>query len=438
MNFSSSLSALLSRIPVRDILRAGYATALRIVSTILMLGFGIVGAELLGAESFGKYVSIFAIAGLAGVATSIGLPALLQREFAASRGSGDRSGLKPLTQGLAVINGLLFAALIGSAVVGSLTLMIVLGFCLISNLSGILGALFSAHERVLLYGWIGNVVGPGVALLSLLGLSIVTTPSYLIPLFAQMIGVIAAVAVLFFLWRGEPLRNSTRAFTVSWWSERHPVIVRSGLIFGGTQLLVNLTTQVDILILTAMATPEDVAHYYAAVRAAFVLNFFFAASGMLAEPTLTRLEAARKSADVQALASRTAITGAVSTVILATIAVFVAPWYLSLYGPSFAVAFFSFCIFSFGIVVRSFFGPAEPMLRATRAENSLMAITAAVLVINVAISVALVPWLGLEGAAIGSALQFITYGVLLARAVRRRGMYRTDVFFLPHKFRGDG
>ncbi len=438
MNSRSNLVPWVACFPVREILRASHATALRIVSTLLTLAFGILGARLLGAEAFGAYVSIFAVAGLVSVATSIGLPALLQREFAASRGSGDRSGLKPLVQGLAVINAVVVLALAVAIVLGAWVAAIALLFCLLSNATGLLGSLFVAHERVLLAGWIGDVVRPVGALAALLALSVIAAPTHLLPLFAQIVGTVAAGVTLFLLWRGEPLGNAQRAFCVPWWSDRHPATVRAGLILAGTQLLINLTTQVDILILTAMASPEDVAHYYAAVRAALVVNFFFGASGLLAEPALTRLHAANEREEVQSLATRTAITGAIVTLIAAAFAVALATWYLGLYGPSFAVALPSFCIFVAGIVVRSFFGPAAPMLRAIRAERSLMVITAAVLVLNAAVSVALVPWLGISGAAIGSGLQFAVHGFLLARAVWRHSAHRSDVFHLPRGTNGPG
>jgi O-antigen/teichoic acid export membrane protein len=427
-SFRVRLKAFRKRLHLREFLRAGHATLLKIITTLLTLAFGVIGARLLGVEVFGAYVSLFAVAGLLSVATSAGLPQLLAREFAASRGSRDRSNLKPLAQALMALNLLLLVALLVSIIWGAWIVSAALLFCLLVNISGSLEALFLASERVLLASWIVGVVRPIAALLALLVLCLVTAPSNLLPLAAQTIGVVAALAALLFLWRGEPLVHCVRAFHVPWWSRRHPSIMKAGLILAATQLLINLTTQLDILILTAMASPEDVAHYYAAVRAALVVNFFFGACGLLAEPTLTRLYAAKERGELQVLATRTAFTGAVVTLIAGGFAVLLAPWYLGLYGPSFAVAYPSFCIFVAGIVVRSFFGPSAPLLRAIRAERSLMNVTGGVLVLNAIVSVALVPWLGMEGAAIGSAIQFVVYGLLLSRAVFRNGGYRSSIF----------
>ena len=429
-------SAILARLPVAEVLRAGHSTALRLATTAITLVFGIVGARLLGTATFGAYVSLFAIAGLLAVATSTGLPALLQREISASRGSGERGALKPLVQGLVVINAAVVLGLLVALALGAVGMAAVLLFCLAGNAAGILGSLFVAHERVLLAKLDGNVVRPTIALVALVGLAAVTAPTPLVPLAAQILGTLAAVAGLLVLWRGEPLGNARRALEAAWWSPRHAAVVRAGLTFAGTQVLINLTFQVDILILTALATSEDVTCYYVAVRAAMVINFFFAAGGLLAEPALTRLHAAGRHGEVQALTTQTALTGAIITIAAAIAAVVVAPYYLRLYGPDFAVAFPSFCVFAAGLVLRSLTGPAAPLLRATRSEGALFIISAIAVAFNAVLSAALIPLFGILGAAIGSGLQFAVYGVLLAVTLWRRSGIRADVFALAGRAAG--
>ena len=423
-----AMANLLSRVPIREILRVGHATSLRVATTGLTLVFGIVGARILGTETFGAYVSLFAIAGLLSVATSIGLPGLFQREVSTSRGSGDRSALKPLVQGLLLINGALALALLVALALGAIKEAVVLGFCLAGNAAGLLGSLFIAHERVLFASWIGDVFRPVVALVALIVFASLTTPTELLPLYAQIMGAAAAFVLLLVMWRGQLLSHVRRALATSWWSDGHAPILRAGLIFGGTQVLINLTTQIDILILTAMASPTEVAHYYAAVRAAMVINFFFGASGLLAEPALTRLFASGNIQGVQKLATSTALTGAILTIFATLAAIVIAPYYLKLYGSDFIVAFPSFVVFAAGLAARSLFGPAAPLLRATRSEMGLLIVTAVVLVMNAVISACLIPFLGILGAAIGSGIQFAIYGWLLSRILSRRQAFRSDVF----------
>ena len=423
-----SIKTLFSRVPIHGILRVGHATSLRVAATGLTLVFGLVGARILGTATFGAYVSLVTIAGLLSVATSVGLPGLLQREVSSSRGSGDRSALKPLIQGVVLINGALVLALLAALALNATKVALILSFCLAGNAAGLLSSLFIAHERVLFDSWIGNVFRPVVALVALVVLASLTTPTELLPLYAQIMGAAAAFVLLLVMWRGEPISHARRALATSWWSDRHAPIVRAGLIFGGTQVLINLTTQIDILILTAMASPTEVAHYYAAVRAAMVINFFFGASGLLAEPALTRLFASGNIQGVQKLATSTALTGAIVTTFATLAAIVIAPYYLRLYGPDFIVALPSFVVFAAGLAARSLFGPAAPMLRATRSEMGLLIVTAVVLALNVVISACLIPFLGILGAAIGSGIQFAIYGWLLSRMLSRRQTLRSDVF----------
>ena len=390
--------------------------------------------RLLGAETFGAYVSLITIGGLLTVATSIGLPALVQREISASRGSGDRSALKPLVQGLVIVNGTLLLALFGAGITGATETAAVLVFCLAGNMAGILGSLFVAYERVLVAQWVGNVLRPAIALLALIVFASMMAHSELVPLYAQITGATLAAFALLVLWQGEPLSKASQALRTAWWSDQHNAVLRSGLIFAGTQVLINLTTQIDILILTAMAKPEDVAHYFAAVRAALVISFFFGASGMLAEPTLTRLFAAGENVAVQELATRTAIAGSAITLLAAAAAVVIAPYYLAFYGAEFLVAFPSFCVFAAGLVVCSMFGPAQPLLRATRSDKALLILTAGALALNGLITAALVPFLGILGAAIGLGLQFAVYGMMLAWVLWQRTNVRSDVFAVVAAF----
>ena len=93
-----------------------------------------------------------------------------------------------------------------------------------------------------------------------------------------------------------------------------------------------------------------------------------------------------------------------------------------------AVAFPSFVVFAAGLAGRSLFGPAAPMLRATRSEMNLLSVTAVVLAMNAVISTCLIPFLGILGAAIGSGIQFVIYGWLLSRMLSRTQGLSSNVF----------
>ncbi|MEJ6012158.1 oligosaccharide flippase family protein [Novosphingobium aquae] len=407
-----------------------YATFLRILSTGMTLLFAILCARLMGEKIFGTYVTLFSLAGVISVATSVGLPGLFQREMAASRSTRDRSYVVPIAQWLLLITAALLVATIGSFFMAQPEIGLMILFCLFAQLGAFVNSLFLAYERVVLVSFFEGVLRPASALLALVVLSAALVPSPLIPLGAQVLGVGIAGGSLLLFWRGEPLSRSLRALRHRWWSEHHSPVAKASVTFAITQVLVNLTFQADVLILSYNLAPEEVGYYYAAIRACLVINFFFGASALIAEPTLTRLHADGATAEFQMLAARTAMIGAFVTILAAIVATILAPWYLGIYGPAFTVAFPSFCVVAAGLAIQSLFGPSASILRAVRGEQSLLKITAMVLVVNCAITGALVPFMGMLGAAIGTAAQFVIYGVLLARACKSSdGGYRSGIFY---------
>lgn len=412
-----------------QLLRGGHATFLRLSSTGLTLLFGILGAKLLGSEIFGRYVSIMAIAGIAASLSSMGLPSLVAREVAASRGSAELSRLLPLVQGALVINGVLAVTVTAYMLIGSVDIGLVLLFALVGNLAGLVGAMYSGFERVIAATWIGGVVRPLVALLSLALLSQALFPSVHLPILAQTAGAAMAVVALVILWTGSSLSRAVLgALRSAWWSSRHQQLLRAGVIFAFTQILINLTTQVDIILLTALTTPDAVAHYYAAARAALVVSFFSGSAALITEPQLTRLLAAGEIEAAQQVAQSTAVSGVAATLAAAMACVVLAPFYLDLYGHDFRSALPSLLILVGGLIGWSLFGPAQSVMRAAHKDNKLLLQTGIAVIVNVAVATPLISLFGIVGAAIGTALQFVVYGALLARTVKRETPVYSDVF----------
>ena len=142
-------------------------------------------------------------------------------------------------------------------------------------------------------------------------------------------------------------------------------------MLAATQIIINLTTQIDILLLTAMTSPQEVAHYYAAARAALVVSFFLGPSAMLAEPTLARLLAQGDIANARQITERTARAGFALTLLASAAALVVAPYYLAFYGPSFTAAMPALLVVLAGLLGWSLFGPAQTLIgRRARMRRS--------------------------------------------------------------------
>jgi O-antigen/teichoic acid export membrane protein len=396
-----------------------HAAALRLITTGTTLTLGILIAQVLGAESFGSYISLMAFAGILATITSIGFPTVLARELAASRGDGDRRALRPLVQAMLASHALLAVAVAVAFAFGAMNIGVVLAFALMANALGVIVHLFMGYEKVLTASWVGGAIRPGFVLIVFFGFSAMGMASVSVAVLAQAAGAAMAAALLLFLWRGVDLVDAAkRTLRRSSLLEHRRVFVM-GLTFSGTQLLTGAMTQLDILILTLLMDPAEVGYYYAAARAALVVSFFFGSVSKLVEPKLIRMIASGARGETESLIRSTSLIGFLMTLIGAGFAVFLAPYYLSFYGDDFVSAVPVLVVMMVGLIAISVFGPAEPILRAMRADGILLMLSGIAVSAGGALTLALVPVLGLLGAAIGTSVQFALFGFLLARHVKR-------------------
>lgn len=415
---------------LRQGLRSLHATTLRIASVVLALLFGIAGTRLVGVESFGDYVSLMTIAGFLSLATSVGLPNLITRELAIGRGRGDYTGLAAVGQLCLATLVLGVMALIGVFVLSGIEPILIVVFTVVTNLTSLLLGAHSGQERVIFASWVNGVVRPLVALICLLALSALLQSGTHIAVLAQIAGAVVATVVMIAAWR--PFSDVGRAFratvSASWWSPRHREVFRMALTFAASQILINATTQVDIIILTVLKSPEDVTHYFAAARAALVVSFFFGMNAAIAEPRIARFVAAGDLEATRKVIRDAAYTGVAMTLLSSFGCILLSRYYLALYGPTFQESAPALIILVAGLIGWSLAGPAQVTLRATRLDRALIVATLIALAINVALSLTLVPLLGITGAAVGTATQFIAYGAIMALISMRGTGLVTDVF----------
>lgn len=389
----------------------------------------IFGARLLGTEAFGTYVSYLAMATLVATGISAGLPTLLAREIAIARGTGGDAHLRPLAQLILAVHGLVLTALLGFALFASLPALWILGFAFANNVLAVVMHVFIGFERVLLSQWVGSVLRPLLLLAGFLIVACIGTLSVGVAMMLQIGAALICAAALGFVWLANRAAISLQQIAKS-----TPVLVdySSALWTGGkfafAQLAIMGMTQVDILILTATRSTEEVAWYFAAARAALVVSFFFSSVTKLAEPKLVRLHAANAINDMRSLAISTAWLGFGTTVAAFVIASLVGGFYFDLFGEDYRNAYPAMVILMCGLLARSFFGPAEAVMRASRSDNRVLVYAVISLSVGATIAYSLVLSLGMTGVAIGMAVQFGLFGFLLSRrALAETGIKTTII-----------
>lgn len=413
-------------------------TGLRVVSALTNLLFGIACSRLFGAADYGTFVFLQSIATIVTTVVTVGLPTLLLRELAANDGVFEKD--QPRTLAMLIIAHVVICAALLGAFVAYVYLIGAPGLDMAST--ALLAALIMTNivmayataarigrSRVLQSSLLTDLVRPAFALAALLMI-------YALAIDVANAGLIAQVAAggVLTLTTAIPLLGEFFAARRSWRSEEFRALTSQFLLQGAqiavTAALITLSIQVDVLVISAFAPPDEVAHYFAAARLALLVTFFFGVETAYAEPRVVSLLHNNERGPLQKMIWLTATTG-FGVSIAAGIAILIAGrFYLGLYGPEFLTAFPALATLVVGQVIWTSYGPAQMGLRAARLDMQVLVLTGLALGLNLVVSVALVPLLGIVGAAIGTALQFILLGLFLARSMRRQTSVQTTVWSL--------
>ncbi len=180
-----------------------------------------------------------------------------------------------------------------------------------------------------------------------------------------------------------------------------------------------LLTNADVLMVGFYLTPHDVAVYYATVKTLALVHFvYFAVKAGVAQryAHFTHGEADRLAAFARETVSWTFWPSlAMALVVLA-----LGKPMLALFGPGFDEGFAFLFILVIGVVARASVGPAESLLTMSGNQNVCAAVYAATLALNIGLNVVLIPWLGLWGAAISTAIAMSFEAAALSYTVWRR------------------
>lgn len=175
---------------------------------------------------------------------------------------------------------------------------------------------------------------------------------------------------------------------------------------------------VDVVVLGFLMPPSAVGVYFAATRIQqFVVFVHFAAVAATAQ----RFSAAHAAGDRARLAWLVRVQGRATLAATALVALGVvaaSPLLLAMFGPQFSGSVPVLAILAAGSVAASLFGPGEDLLTMLGGERLAAGITLAMLAVAVAACLALVPVLGVVGAAVAMATVTVLRAGILALAAR--------------------
>ncbi len=184
----------------------------------------------------------------------------------------------------------------------------------------------------------------------------------------------------------------------------------------------------DILLLGLLAHPADVGIYFAAVRVMALAGYVYYAFMLISSREFSLARADRDAAALQAR-----VLYATKWTFLLTVpavAVMLVAGYplLYLFGPDFTAAWPAMAVLGLGLLARASVGQAGDLLVVLGHQRENLIAAAASLILNIALTLALVPLLGILGAAVGTALSQSARAIILARAARRKAGLQTSIF----------
>jgi O-antigen/teichoic acid export membrane protein len=181
-----------------------------------------------------------------------------------------------------------------------------------------------------------------------------------------------------------------------------------------------LLTYVDILLLEHYRSPDEVAVYYAGARLLAIVAFVYFA---IASATTHKFTEYHISGDSKRLASFFAETIKwtfwPSLAVCAGILAFGKPL-LGLFGANFESGYAVMFILSVGMMARAAVGPAERLLNMLGERKQCAAIYAGAFALNLALCIALIPRIGIEGAGIATSTALVFESIMLYVIAKRR------------------
>ena len=414
--------------------RTAGTVLLRIASLGLTFLLSIVLANALGSEGYGIYVLCITWAMLLSTLATLGLPNVAVRETARARATSNYRTIRGLTlftystaavagccAAAAVVAFVLLARALGAGEGWHGSLLIAALSIPLACLSQVTGAFQSGYERILAAQLPETIFRPSLFLLLLIGSWLTgawlldATTVLALHLISSVAALLVGLALLYTLIGRQELPHLAGAPA----SLDSPAWLRAGVVLMANQLLVNSVTQIDVLMLGWLTGAGDVGVYHAASRGALLITLVFGAMNAAAAPTIARLWAGGRLAEIQGLVAYCARTTFAVALLVGGVLLLGAKSFLGLFGPEFIRGELSLTILLVGWLGAVACGPSLILLMMTGFERAALTALGAGVTVNAALNAVLIPAAGVAGAAAATSISVVFYHLALCRAAYR-------------------
>jgi O-antigen/teichoic acid export membrane protein len=404
---------------------------IRILSLSATLMGSVVLARALGPASFGVYSLAFAIVTILALPAQVGIPTLLVRETARTHARGSWAEMKGLWRWstwvimlsslVIAIASLLVMFLYPNPIKPDLLWAMLAGLVLVPLIA--LGNARGAALRGLRHIVWGQLPESVIRPLLLVGLVFVAWWSGQSVSAGSVMALHAMAAALAFVVGGGILLRSRpvelagvlpdMSGAPAWWQAAWPLAIISALQV--------VSSHCGVIFLAIFRTEEEVGLYKVAASAATIALFGMQTATMVISPHLARMhvigdmERLRKLTTLGALAS-TALTLPILVVFLVGGRGLIG----LVYGVEYADAFLPLAILTFGQAINAMLGCAGALLGMVGCERDAARWLSVSALVNIVLAIAMVPALGMVGAAIASLVSILVWNVAFWLIAKRR------------------
>jgi O-antigen/teichoic acid export membrane protein len=413
--------------------RSGMATGTRLFGAALTFATQILLARLLGPESLGVYFIAISAAAIAAIVGCLGFPGTTAR-FVARYQTRDRQGLKDSFARVSQDNVFRASSLIAFAIAATSLVFLdrEFGVALALSATAIPAlSILRLNSALALAGrrpWIAylpDMVGRPLLLVSMLavaywaGFSIGLVGVLVMSVFAAIALAAAQMWPIGRLYGGgrQSLLPSHRLRRL-WRNSSLPLLP--------VALLVGLFADTNLLLLSTVMEPADIAIYGVALKLAFLAGYGIQASQQLILPDMAEAMARSDAAELRRALTRTLATSAVVSVLALVTLAAAGPYVLALFGPHYEAGYGAMLILVAAQMFRIPEGIAVQFLTVSGHAIRVLVNLGITTIVLAASSMALVPLWGTIGAAaavlltlLASSIIFVTTAITIYR--RRSG-----------------
>ena len=402
----------------------GGSAVVQAANILLALAAGVVLARTLGPESYGTYTFVLSIVTLLSLPAKAGLPTLLVREIAKNqvkRQWGLLRGILKFSNGLA----LGYATVVAAAGSGLVLSGVILGNS--ASATSFAWGLWllplmalEATRTASLRGlrWVvtaqlpEKIVRPALMIVLVGGAAITgTTLNPDTALQFQLVGAFVAFLVgAFVLVKALPrdVTNAIPEYAVRpWLASLAPLT-----FFVGLKLL---DSQVAIIFLGFLSTPEDVGLFKVAATGAGLVTFSLMAVNMALAPQLARLYNAGEKEKLQRVVTLSVrAVCAISLPVALVLIVWGEPIVGFVFGNEYSGAADALAILCIGQLINTSAGSVGAVLSMTGNDQLVFIGALLALTVNTVLALVLIPAYGLTGAAVSFAVSISTWNIFLS------------------------